>query len=397
MSNYQRYKKIKYTLKSVLYKNLDIERVCASIIARGVWVGKLEALKFLFMKPSFGSEKREFKTLMTYAFNNRKDHLDKVHSYCEGKNIEKSSCVEISRKLEYSLSNIFSSIKCIVTASSVFLQAAKYELNFNDKIILYASIVYCIRQLDYFNSLNITCDTYIAYNSADLEEAALCTIFNRVNTYGLQHGMYFNYNNDIPLDVINYENINSKYFVAWGEYTLDQVGSSLPDSVEKIVSYDFHYLKPTKNRKLSSSILVLLPRLIYKVQIIELLEVLSEFKEQKIFIKVHPSLLKDNELLKLIKSTTNSSLITGTVDEVLSSKKFKCVISFNSTVLFESILYGQNTFFFNSTSTEFVFKPMFTNFEELNSLINQSSNNDFKSDKVYFFANRADYLNERVI
>ncbi|WP_332396273.1 polysialyltransferase family glycosyltransferase [Vibrio metschnikovii] len=382
-SNYYRYKSIKASLEAISYKGIPIKKICAPIIARGLWKGLDSIYKFAFYAIDFCSTEKEFNTLLTYTCGNRSDHMKKVNMYRAKKGIDEHSCIEIRRIVKL---NLVMMVREIFYSRAIYKEVDTEKFNVTERIIMFLSILYSIRQIDYFIRLGIKCDKYIAYNSSDLEEAALCEYFNNlsVTTFGLQHGMYFEYKENIPMDVVNYENISAKNITLWGDYSLFQIKKYLDEDVKFNVSYDFAS-EIGCSYKEKSSILVLLPRSIYIEQIYNLLNIITHLKDEKIIFKLHPSLMKNENLLKEINGISNSNIIEHELETILSESKYKVVISFNSTVLFESILYNQNTLMYESNNNEVSFPDnlTFSTCNELSAKIDNLKNNDVDSE-FYF-------------
>ena len=131
-------------------------------------------------------------------------------------------------------------------------------------MILALSIAFKI--IDELEKQDIQCEKYIAFNSSYLVESFLTYYFrNRgIKTYSLQHGMYFNYINDTPYDVINFENVCADKLLVWGEYSKKEITPLMPKSSDcAVFGYPDSKFPVISSQVSSDKILVLLPRDIY--------------------------------------------------------------------------------------------------------------------------------------
>lgn len=356
-----------------------------SILARLIWKkNKLRnILLFLFFVPKFNSVRIKFDYLLTYSFSGRPDHLSKLQLYCASRNIDESNIVQISRAKPSSINDVLAVLFSWVISIKYLFKFGIYSQFFE----IFIAIAYTIRVVRYLNSKKLNVKNYIAFNSADMEESILCLIFNNdsVPTTGLQHGMYCKFLNDIPLDVINYENICAKQFIPWGEYSKLQIEEYLPKDVKCLeVSYDFYPINiPAKIE--CNIILVLLPRINYKDEVLCLLELLSKESNCDFEFKLHPSLLSCAAILLKIEGITTFKLVKNdSLQDILTKFSYRACISFNSTALFESILYGQNTIQYINENNEFMVDKIstFSNSSQFSKLLTAPIKN---IEKEFFF------------
>ena len=169
--------------------------------------------------------------------------------------------------------------------------------------------------------------------------------------------MYFRYLNEIPLDVINYENICAENFLSWGEYSTAEIKPYLPDDVE-IVQDLYPHSNITHVTKKSEKILVLLPRDIYLKEISSLLSILcNDSAEVTYLIRPHPSTRR--MIAKICSSYRSLELDTdGSLHATLVKYHYKYCIGFNTTALFEAGLYKQKLIQFISDNNEFIIEDI---------------------------------------
>jgi hypothetical protein len=384
MNSFDIYLSKKKQLKYFKYKEIDLSIVASPIIARGVWNGLKSILYLFFSKIRFNSEKKCFDILFTYTCEGRTDHQRKVKTYCALKNIPDDDCISITRYISYNPIHYIYMFRAVVIGAFYIIRMKAFN------IVSFLAIVRAIHEIDFFKKLNLKCQKYVAYNASDMEEAVLTQYFNDRETYGLQHGMYFKYINNPPLDVINYENFHAANFILWGQFSYDQISCYLPNKINIILSYDFYQYCPTPQAGNVNDLLVLLPRIRYKKEIMNLLSMLAKRNNSNFLIKCHPSLFGDNEIYNFILEYPKFKISNEGIEKIFSSCLFKACISFNSTVIFESILFKQRTICYVSKNDEFVDARLdcFENNEELTDLL---ESNYVPIASNYYFSDRINY------
>jgi hypothetical protein len=195
--------------------------------------------------------------------------------------------------------------------------------------------------------------------------------------------MYFEYFCSPPIDIINYENICAKNMYVWGRFTESQIRKYVPSDVE---------LKCIGNPMMDDSgqvqeevniIYILLPRRLYIKQVDFLMSILPS--EYQYLIRPHPS-LKEYIIENYIDGIKFKLDSSEDHNELMKRKKYTCVITFNSTCVFQSLYWEQKTLYFDSCSEiDASLFNSFTNQQELISLIN-SRDIRLRYEKEYFFA-----------
>jgi hypothetical protein len=344
-SKYKKYKKIKSLLKSKAYKGYPLHLVLGSYIGMLIWKPtKLLYLRYFLLNPSSLINIESNKVLLTYS-TKRSDYIELMRGYFEN---EAPQYVRIENsKLDIILgfpSSVYSFFKAVL-----FLKSVKCKTS--DKVLLLCVVSIALKVISQLEKKELNCDKYIAFNSSYLIEAFLSFYFRNkgIPTYSLQHGIYFNYVNTIPFDIMNYENVCADKLLVWGEYSKEQVEPFLPNTSEAVV-YGYPYETSSFKNK-SESILVLLPRDIYLSESLQLLTYLKRYKKNYV-IRPHPSIKLS--VSEHIEVSSNISLDTNnTLRETLMSTQFEAVIGFNSTSIFEASLYKQNVLLFKTDNQEF--------------------------------------------
>jgi hypothetical protein len=220
---------------------------------------------------------------------------------------------------------------------------------FTGKLFYIALTVKILNQIYWIEKIPFpsTVERYICFNSAYKEESILTSYFNnhQIETITTQHGIFCDFKQVIPFDIINHENLISKKLLSWGQSTVDYMADKGMDSSRFILSGNLKY----KNTEIGTihqtfkSCLVLLGRELYIDTNNKLLEVLTEYNKQhgnsiKFYIKKHPFLM-DEEHKKFANISRNMIFLgkEHSVQEVLRSDLVDFSISVNTTAYYESL------------------------------------------------------------
>jgi hypothetical protein len=347
---YKEYKKLKGLLEGKSYKGYPLHLVLGSYLGMMIWKPSLSRfIRYILLNVKNFKFPNSEKTINTFSVK-RDDYLDLIKAYFPDSKPQYLR-VDNGNKQEKPVLSAFMSITAFVR-SCIFASTIKCSLKERLKLIVALSIAFKV--IDELEKQNIQCEKYIAFNSSYLIESFLCYYFRKrgVKTYSLQHGMYFNYINDTPFDVINFENICANELLVWGEYSKKEIELLIPKSSSCMV---FGYPKSRFPTVLSPApmdkVLVLLPRNIYLDNTFLLLEYLKKYDLQYI-VRPHPSVAA--EVKQVVEPQKNFELDTNAIlSETLAKFKYKAVISFNSTAVFEAALCEQNVFLFTTDKDEF--------------------------------------------
>ena len=385
MDNVHKYKQIKQTLNGITYKDYPLDRILGSYIATYIWSHPLKKLRFILYCIRYEYSLDQGKGLLITILSPRKSYLSLLQDYVAKK-----------KYLGSSIKNIYHKRKGYKVLSIIFLSFLKNFFNYYDKkrgfhfnIIVLILIVNAKYLIDKLEREKYHYDNYIAFNSSYLFESFLCFYFKKRGrkTQSIQHGMYFNYLNDAPLDVINYENICADELLCWGEYSRKQIYKHVHPSVKINVSGYPRIVSHETNQKKINKILVLLPREIYLNEIKDLLHILESINE-KIIIRPHPTIIQFIEKYASKKKNVEINTETDLLG-IFKKYTYKACIGFNSSSLFEAMIYRQNIIRYNSTNNEFDLAemPSFNNKGELYKAIDASKfiNTEYRYNLNYFF------------
>lgn len=261
-------------------------------------------------------------------------------------------------------------------------------------IILY-SVIHSINSYNELKSLpNLaTYEKIIAFNSSFHYESLLILLCRQreKTTFSLQHGMYLKFSNSPPFDMITMYYCHAHYLLAWGKFTADQLSDHLQPFTQIIVTGHPIYsgIERTRYKKLviNKKILVLLPRNTYAAEVRELISILTDrnFRNYRLTIRPHPSIKsRVQEQIRQLENAVvseNSTLIQDL------NKEWECIIGFNSTSLFESLLYGNTVLQYQSGNDEFE-SVGFTEFSDkasLTTILQNLEKTKQRVDPTYYF------------
>jgi hypothetical protein len=213
---------------------------------------------------------------------------------------------------------------------------------------------------------------FIAFNSSIFDDALLCSVLKRygIDTFSLQHGYYSIYNNKIPLDIINYENLIADKLLCWGQSTYENMLSfGIKENRLTVLgnprikfSEKFNLIETNFKR-----CLVLLGRDIYHESNIKLLEIISEINKisgEEFLLKLHPTLRvkklenKYSGKFKIIKDVIS-------VKEALNLYNCDMAFSNNTSAFFDALIQGVICFRFTKYENEDFGETIFK-FEDVN-------------------------------
>lgn len=355
-SNYNQYKQLKNALVGLEYKGYPLDRVLGSYLATFTWRTGLSKLKYLirlfFKKNYIRLPENTLPNTKLYTYSiKRDDYLELIDAYISKQKHANTRVIEI----EECWSSIVDCYSFLVKTPIAFSLARKTKTNsILEKIILFLFTLFLLKTVDFLEKEDCIIDEYFAFNSSYLYESFLSFYFrNRsIKNNSLQHGMYFKYNNQIPMDIINYENVCAENLLCWGDYSREQINSYLYSDVKPMVFGYPKKIDDVTEKKEINLFYVFLPREIYLKESLELISFLANTGNEYL-IRPHPSI---RELVTpVIKKYDNfklddSSSLVGN----LQNFNYLACIGFNSTAIFEAILYGQKIMQYLSENDEFI-------------------------------------------
>jgi hypothetical protein len=386
MNKRDNYILLKNQLRGAFYKDYPLDMVLGSYLATYCWGSTLHKIRFIFycIRYDFSIKPNEGPLIAIYS--SRESYLRMLLDFAEKNNFDKSSIQKILHKKRGILNIVF----FLFIFLKSFFQSYNFKYKFHKNFILIFFTNYAKWLIDDLENKDIKCTKYISFNSSYLYESFLCFYFRKrkVFTQTLQHGMYFSYINEPPLDIINYENICAEELLCWGDYSKKEIIKIVPSGTK--ISIDGYPRKIEKSlHNKDTKILVLLPRITYLNEVNNLLDILSDLDEE-FLIRPHPTIHKLIESRILSKENffldKNLNIIS-----TLREYKYKACIGFNTSCIFEACIYKQNVIQYNSFNNEFMINQI-PIFECKNSLKKLLIKGNFLSDKQYETLNK-DFFN----
>lgn len=230
-----------------------------------------------------------------------------------------------------------------------------------------------------------TAQRYICFNTAYKEESILTGYFkkHKVETITMQHGIFCDFKQVIPFDIINFANLKSDKVLCWGQSTIDYLISKGIDGSRLILMGNPKY-KDISIDHIDQSFtrcLVLLGRQIYVPSNDKLLALLRDYNRKNnnkvlFYIKKHPFLMETDH--RSFASIADNMIFLGkdhSTLEVLSSGLVNFSIAVNTTAYYESLALGKISLRWAETENEdFIgMDDKFLNMEEFESKLEQFS------------------------
>lgn len=334
--------------------------------------------------------------LVSYA-TSRQSHKDLLEAYVSKIGIEDNYLLfNFKGKLKFTC-NFFIFIKTVQfcaknklfrnsSLSTVCIFLALFEFLGNKK------------EIDYYFGDSKPILNYLCLNAAWSSENLYTHFFNSigVKTFSFQHAAFCDFEHALPIELNNYSNIPSNYFLAWGEYTTNQISRYFSEDLKILyvgnpIVERFHDSVQYNPDVFSANVIMLaLPRIFYVPEIRDLIETLdSDFESQKYTYKVrlHPSVTKE---IFLNICGPNCSLVFDFDDESsihtsITINKPCAVISFNSSIVFELINLDEIIYIFDAKRNDFNIDQLqaFNSGTELFAKVGNATNTHIN--KKYFF------------
>lgn len=351
MSNFKQYKDLKDKL-DIKYNGICLNRVHAVEIYNFVngskqnsFIGNIKLiLKFCF----FSLDTSCFKLLCgssilsTYGTSKRNDHEELYRNVV--KQLGSTVTTHYISTWKYKLQ--FKPILTCEIFRAVFKALSKSDITYIEKMrissyfVFYCKIDDSLHKLDFSNV-----EKYLSmFNVLRIENLITQHMKLRgIPTYSLQEGIYFVHKNDIPIDSIQYENMETDHLLSWGQYSINEFCSyGINPSRFLLAGYPkdviCENLDPNNN---FYTCMILLARVSYQESNLKLLNILKEYKNEfKFCIKLHPSC--DFVFYKKIADKYNMEIIPleTTISQSLKRGLYDFCIAVNTTVYYESLMRG---------------------------------------------------------
>jgi len=353
---YENYKKLKEKL-DYSYKGYNLKFLVAgyfSFVFDGVEPTLRDAVKSLYnSRKSFDLRKvtQAHSSVVISVLINRHDYIklaEATATYCENPQVIDISSLPVVKFSVFSFHFwiFFCKAVRIVLGRSV---GGTYKF----KLLLIGVLLKLFNQIRLVEKSEVSAniEKYICFNSSYKEESLLTQFFNKRNieTITLQHGIFCEYKQIIPFDLINFENLQAQKILAWGESTIDYFSKNGQDCSKIILFGNPKYknIRIDKTYQSFKSCLVLLGRGLYVETNNKLLEMLTRYNEKNnnkiiFYIKKHP-FLTDQEHKQYAKVSHNMIFLgrEHSVEELLKSSLVDSSIAVNTMAYYESLAVGK--------------------------------------------------------
>ena len=300
---------------------------------------------------------------------NRKDYRELVELM--GENMKDSLIFDYKYKRAISIRVDI----MLMSFVQVFFQLKK-SFSFRQLLFLASKVSEIKQKIIELNGYSKKIKGFIAFNSAVYDDAILSSVFNneKIKTFSLQHGYYSIYKINIPLDIINYENLVAKQLLCWGQDTYNNM-LSFGLKKDRLFILGNPKMNYSKNidiaRPKFNKCLVLLGRDIYhdsNIHLINMLTTISKTSNEEFVLKLHPTL----RVKKLENAYIGKFEIfdeNKTVHEIFKSYNFDLAISNNTSAYFDALINGILCFRFTKYENEDFGKSILS-FSELENYYN---------------------------
>jgi len=348
-NTFTRYKEVKKFFERNL-NGYQLDKLIALDLITIVYLGTALSVKkclFAFAKLDFSSisQAKAADTFCTIGPYRRKDYYE-IFSFVTEK-VKSRYILDISElkfKFCFSIRNILTALRL------VFMQRIS-NLRLKEKTNIFFQLVHylnCLQELEKLQ-FHIRYKQYLAFSSVHSYEALFTMYFQKYRkpTYSLQHGLYFVFQRDIPLDALLYENFISDYHFCWGAYTKNELMKYGISEHKLLVG---GYPRPVQYQPVAypfscTNCVVYLARYAYDNSNAALIEILKAFKNTdagknvKFEFKLHPTL---NTVTYQAMVAEIGTVITGnvTLKQVFEKGTFDFSIAVNTAAYYESYIFG---------------------------------------------------------
>jgi hypothetical protein len=229
-----------------------------------------------------------------------------------------------------------------------FYTSSIKDLSLRCKLYLVIRTIYICNIIDdlerVFQSIDLKGKNYIPFNSAAGIEATITQYFNSkgVNTFHIFHGLFGRYKISIANDIINGENINSRFILAFGEIAKRDLIKDFmrsPSSIY-IAGNPKYPIKKISVRKSFKKCIVFNGFGFYDKDFYDLLDLLGKIAlsgEISFDIKPHPSSNIDSGRFKSMNIRFLQRSLT--LKDLVKGGDYDFAISFNSFTYYECLYY----------------------------------------------------------
>lgn len=343
---YNTYKKLKQRF-SVKYRGINIAQVLALDLWQWTLRENIMNIPVIAMNLSvdFSFLKKVSKEKIIYYDMGRSDHEATFHLICD----KLPTDYEI-----INLSNIVPHIECKSKKnkflSKLLVNWITRGLKYTKEERLHMSFRVCLI-LNSIDNLYQNCSDlknikhFVAYSAIHTWGNLMGQFFRKrkAKFWGLSHASHYLYSTNIPIDCLNYDNLDVDYSVTWGQYTKEEYTKYGVKADEIFIAgypkkITVHKVKTDNKFK---KCLILLARSSFDHANMQLMDIICKMtSEYDFYIKLHPSC--DFISYKSYSEKNHLNLIGKDVllTECFDNTNYDFAIAVNTTAYYEIITAG---------------------------------------------------------
>ena len=350
--NFQQYRRYKTLKKEFLYcyKGIDLIKAISIDLVEIIVCGEKKTIRnigdALFRRLTTNILVEAFnrnKTVFSHDYPKRKDHIELATLVQQ--EVENSELIFLNYHFKYWF-NLFLFIR------NFFIVTKRIKgVSMRNKLFLAARLVYYRRMTDdlnnVFRDIDLQHKIYVPLNSSAYNEALLTLFFNQkgVKTFHLFHGFFGRYQQKIPVDIINGENILANTILAFSETQRNDLISDFDVDTNSIfvAGHPKYQEKKISIHTTFKSCIILGGIKFYDKHLETLLKLLDGIAEEmqiRFYLKPHPH--SDIVNSSIFKNCKNIALLdkTETLKQVFSSGKYDSAITHNTSSYCDGMYYN---------------------------------------------------------
>lgn len=346
MENYSKYKRLKRRF-SIKYRGINIAQVLALDLWNWTIQGNIMEIPVVTnsLSVDFSFLKEVKKPKIIYFDMGRNDHEATFYSICSRLSSD-YEIINISNQVPHI--EYISKKNRILARFIVKWSTRRMEYSEEEQIHMAYRVCLILNSIDnlHKNAKELSnIKHFVAYSAIHTWGNLLGQYFRKRGTtfWGLSHASHMLFQTNIPIDCLNYENLDVDYNVTWGQYTKDEYLRYGVKAKEIFVAGYPKNITLNEVRKCNNlkTCIVLLARSNFDSSNIKLLNILCKSnKEYSFFMKLHPSCnfskyksYAEKNGLEIIDEDT---LLT----ECLDNRKYDFGIAVNTTSYYEVMAVG---------------------------------------------------------
>ncbi len=370
---------------NLIYKGYALNRVLAVYLwnyANSKLPFKFQNLAKIFFAHDFkdiqyDSQSHEILSVFGTSNSKRIDHKNTYEYVLSilGSSVSRNYLVNSSRCLYFNLKNVL-----FVIQKGIPSVMRMRNIRITNKIALLLETIYLCNSIDILRSQRYSnIKKFLCFSDVNGLENLLTQHFNMagIPTYSLTHGASRIIHKGTEPAIMNYENLETKNLLTWGQFTIDEF---LSYGIDKKRLYVGGYpkqnqlIKYKKKTELKRCIVLLALHYFYDLNM-KLLCLLSKYTDKyEITIKPHPAAVEyyssfaETHRMKMIPSNE-------TIESCLCQEKYDWAIAVNTNAYYEALMRGVVCLRYSDGSFDLMpgCDDVFENAQQLESKLNRIS------------------------